>query len=123
MVRLQVEQHRDPRSQQLDVFELEGGELTDDPRALVDLPCERRQRPADVPRNLHGPVGCAKHRAEQLGRRRLAVRAGHAENRVPKESGAELDLAPDGNGEGSSPRDERRLPRNARALHDEIDPL
>ncbi len=123
MVGLEVEQHGDPRPQELDVLELERGELADDPCVVFDLSCERRQRPADVPGDLDRPAGGAKHRTQELARRRLSVRTRHAEDRVSEQPCAELDLAPDGNAEGSSPRDQRRLPRNARALHDEIEPL
>ncbi len=79
-------------AQRLDVLELEGGELAHDPRAVVDGADERRQRPADVPRDLDGHAAGLEDRAEQRGRRRLPVRPRDAEQRVRQEAGAELDL-------------------------------
>ena len=49
-----------------------------------------------LPATSTGRPAGAEDRAEQLGRRRLAVRAGDAEDRVREEPRAELDLAPHG---------------------------
>ena len=123
MVRLDIEQDGDARLQRLDVLELKGGELADDPGVLRDRIHERRQRAADVPRDLDLAASGAKHRAQKLRRRRLAVRPGDAEQRVRKEAGAELDLAPYGELALARAADQRRFARDARALDDEIDPL
>ena len=75
VVRLEVEQHRDVAGELVHVLELEGRELADDP---VGGP-NRRERRADVPGDRDVAAGRAEDRAEQLGRRRLAVRPGHAD--------------------------------------------
>ena len=78
VVRLEVEEHRDPRAELVDVLELEARQLADDPglgrrvdpRVARGRRCrQRRPRPRE-------------HRAEPLGRRRLAVRPRHADDRV-----------------------------------------
>ena len=92
MVGLEVEQHGDPRTELVDVLELEAGDLADDDLARLDPAVELRQRAADVAGD-----GRSEHDSEQLARRRLPVRPGHADDRVPEQPRAELDLAPDGN--------------------------
>ncbi len=123
VVGLEVEEDRDPRLQRVNVLELERGELADDPCVRRRSADERRQRATDVPGHLHRFTRRAKHRTEELGRGRLPVRPGDAENRVRKKERAELDLAPDGHATRSRTLDEQRLTRDSRALHDEIDPL
>ena len=81
-----------------------------------DVADELAERGADVP----GGAG-AEHRAEQLGRRRLAVRAGDADDRVREQSRRQLDLAPDGDPALARRHDERRLARHARALDQHLD--
>ena len=89
-----------------------------------DLADERRQRAADVAGDLDRPSGRAEHRAEQLARRRLAVRArsrrgsGSARSRAPSSISLQTGMP-----RVARARDERRLARDARALHDELDPL
>ena len=84
---------------------------------------ERGQRTADVAGDLDRLSGGAKDRAQELARRRLAVRPGDAEDRVRQEARTELDLAPDGDRTLARALDQQRLTRDSRALHDEIDPL
>ena len=97
--------------------------LADDPRVARDGTDERRERATDVPRYLDRSVRCAKDGSQKRARGRLAIRAGDAENRIRKESRAELDLAPHGDPARAGTGDEQPLTRDARALHDEIDPL
>ena len=104
------------------VFQLKARELADDRRVYVDLLGDVGQRPSDVPRDFDGPSRGAKDLREQLGRRRLAVRAGDADQRVPvQEPVAELDLTPDRHTARACGRGERRGTRNPRALDHELD--
>ena len=116
MVGLQVEQHRDPGPEAVDVLELEARELADDPVVRRDVADELAERSADVPGGTR-----AEHRAEQLGRRRLAVRARHADDRVREQPRRQLDLAPDGDPTLARRHDERRFARNAGALDQHVD--
>jgi len=86
MVGLEVEQHGDTQAQALDVLELETGELADDPTVGVELTVEVADRPADIAGHLHLATGRAEDRAQKLGRRRLAVSAGDADQGVGKEA-------------------------------------
>src|SRR6185312_13063202 len=74
MVRLEVEQHCDLAGQLVHVLELKARQLADDERARLDLAVEVGQRAADVSRGRR-----LEDRAEQLRGRRLAVRAGDAD--------------------------------------------
>src|SRR5581483_859457 len=113
-----VEEHGDLARELVDVLELEGRQLADDPRGRLDP----REGPADVAGDRDVAAGGAEDRAEQLGRRRLAVRAGDAdEARAREQAEAELDLAPDRDPARASGGDERRLARHARALDEEAD--
>ena len=123
VVGLEIEEDADARLQRMHVLELERGELADDPRVVGDRADERRQRATDVAGDLDRPPGGTEDRAEELARGRLAVRPRDAEDRVREEPRAELDLAPHGDGALARARDEQRLARDSRALHDEIDPL
>ena len=120
MIRLEVQQHGDLERELVHVLELERRQLADDPCVVGRL--DRAQRPADVPGDDDLAAGGAEDLAEQLGRRRLSLRAGDADERTRREQApAELDLRPDG--DAASPRldDERPLARHARVLHDELD--
>src|SRR5207237_519367 len=55
--------------------------------------------------------------------RRLAVRARDADEGVAEQAKAELDLAPDGNAASAGGRRQRRLPRYAGALDEQVDSL
>src|SRR4029077_13134699 len=59
-------------------------------------------------------------RAEQLGGRRLAVRAGDADEPRQQQPVAELDLAPDRNAASLCLDDEWRLAWHARALDEQL---
>ena len=106
VVGLQVEQHRDARSQCLHVLELERRQLADDPGVGLDGADERGERMTDVARHRSRPARCVEDRAEQRGRRRLSVRSGDADQRVGQQPGAELDLRDD----ADAARLARRLP-------------
>ena len=123
VIGLEVEEHADARLQRVHVLELKGRQLADDPRVGRYLSDERRERPPDVACDLDGRVGRAKHRAEELARGGLPVRAGDTQNRVAEEARAELDLAPYGDVALSRAFDQQRLARHSRALHNQIDPL
>ena len=82
------------------------------------LVVELGQRATDVPRHGRG-----EHLAEKRGRRRLAVRPGHAEDRRRQQSAAELDLAPDRNAAPAGGGDERCLRRHPGALDQDVDSL
>ena len=124
VIGLEVEQHRDIARELVHVLELEARELADDGRARLDLLGDVGERAADVAGDLDAAAGRAQDRAEQLGRRRLPVRAGHADQRVAvQQPVAELDLAPDRDAARTRSRGERRLGRHPGALHDELDTL
>ena len=72
--------------------------------------------PADVPRGRR-----AEDRAEQLRRRRLAVRAGDADELDAEQPEAELDLAPDGDPARPRDADEQLSAGHAGALHEHVD--
>jgi hypothetical protein len=117
VVRREVQQHRHLERQLVHVLELERGQLAHDPGVLVRV--HRRQRAADVAGDLDRAPRRAEDLAEQLRRRRLALRARDAEERARCEQPpAELDLAPDGDAELARVRDGRRLRRDSRALDD-----
>ena len=65
-------------------------------------------------------VGNAEDRAEQLGRRRLAVRAGDADELDAEQPEAELDLAPDGDPARPRDADEQLAAGHPRALHEHV---
>ena len=83
--------------ERVDVLELEARELADDRLVRSSAPSSAAERAADVPGHRDRPAGRTEDGTEELGRRRLPVRA-----RSPRPSGcadeprAELDLAPDG---------------------------
>ena len=82
VVRLEIQEDGHVARELVDVLELETGELTHDPRVRRQRPVEPRQRPADVAGDRHESTRGSKHRTEQLGRGRLAVRARDADERV-----------------------------------------
>jgi hypothetical protein len=123
VVGLEIEQHADMRAKRLDILELEGRELADDPGLWRDRPHKGCQRSADVACHLDLPVVRAKDLSQELARRRLAVGARDAEDGVREQACPQLDLAPHGDVARPRARDEQRLTRHPGALHDEIDPL
>ena len=124
MVGLEIEEDADARLERMHVLELERGELADDPRVVGDRADERRQRPADVAGDLDRPARSAEDRAEELARGRLAVRPRDAEDRVRRGAAQPSSISlHTGIPRSRAPVDEHRLARDARALHDEIDPL
>ena len=118
VIGLEVQQNGDPRPELVDVLELERGQLADDELLGLDLAVQLCERAPDIPGD-----GRAEDEAEPLRRRRLAVRAGDAQDRVREQPRGELDLAPDW--QPAAPRldDERRLTRHARALDEDPDPV
>ena len=75
------------------VLELEARALADDGGVGVELADQRRQRRADVAGHRDRQLGRAVDRAEQLGRGRLAVRAGHRDEAVRQQPPGQLELA------------------------------
>jgi hypothetical protein len=119
VVGLEVEQDGGPRAELVNVLELKGGDLADHAGSGRHSSVELAERAADVARD-----GCAQHHAEQLTRRRLAVRAGDRDDLdALKEPVAELELAP--HRHATRPRGPHgwRLARHARALDHELDGL
>jgi hypothetical protein len=116
MVRLEVEENRDPGTEFLDVLELEARELAHDPLIGLHLTDQLAQRGADVP---GGPR--AEHRAQQLGRGRLPVRAGDADDRILQVARSELDLTPDRRPALARRDNEGHLTGDARALDEHVD--
>ena len=84
VVRLEVQQHRDPGSQLVDVLELERRELETSHAPAAGSSGSRACRRSRRPRRERRPT---EHRAEQLGRRRLAVRARDADDGVRRAGG------------------------------------
>ena len=121
MIRLEVEEHRHPRSQRLDVLELERRQLAHDPRVRGRHADQRRQRAADVPRDLDGHRGRLEDRTEQRRGRGLPVGAGDPDERVREQPRAELDLGDHGDAASAGGRDRLAVARHARALDHEPD--
>ncbi len=121
MIRRDVEQHRGLRRELERVFELERRCLADDRRARLDRLDERAERGADVAGDGDRQAGLAMDVADQLRRRRLAVRAGHGDELVLKQPPGELQLAEHRNPALARRFNDRRLRRNARALHERAD--
>src|SRR6185436_7452127 len=105
----------------MNVLELEARKLAHDPGVSVERTVEARQRTADVACDRDRPTGGTEHRAEQLARRRLAVRAGDADEWVPQQAKAKLDLAPDRDPTRPCSRRQGRFPGHARALDQQLD--
>ncbi len=120
MVGLEVQQQRDVGRERHRVLELEGAGLADHGRVAVapTVAGERADGEPDVAGDVDRPPRRAPDRAEQLGRRRLAVRAGHRDERALDEPPAELELAVDRHAAPARLGDHRRLARHARALDD-----
>ena len=125
VVGLEVQEDGDVAGERVDVLELEARELAHDPRVRRRGEGDVGERAADVAGNLDGPAGGAEDRAEQLGRRRLPVRAGDADQMRAggQQTVAELDLAPDRDAARASAGDERRFRRDAGALDDQFHSL
>ncbi len=118
VVGLEVEQDGALGGEQDRVLELEGRDLAHDDglgRERVDVGAERRP---DVPGDGHRPPGLAVDVADQLGRRRLAVRARHGDELVRDEAPGELDLPEDRDPARAGLGEHRRLGRDAGRLHD-----
>ena len=115
VVGLEVQEHGNLAGELVHVLELEARELADDARARLDLAVEISQRPADVPGGRR-----VEDRAEQLGGRCLAVRAGDADEPRLQQPVAELDLAPDRDASPLGLGDERRLTRHTGALDEQL---
>src|SRR4051812_31067952 len=87
---LEGQEHGDLELQLVDVLELEGRELADDPRVVRRL--HARQRTPDVAGDRDRASGGTEDRAEELHGRRLAVRPGDADERAGAQRAvAELD--------------------------------
>ena len=99
VVGLEVEQHRDVAGELVHVLELERRELADDPLRRA----RSSERRADVAGDRDVTSRGAEDRAEQLGRRRLAVRAGDADEARP----------PGSSRKPSSTSDHTGIPRRA----------
>jgi hypothetical protein len=121
VVGFEVDEHGNPWPEFMDVLELKAGELAHDPRLGERL--HSRQRGADVAGDGDVTIGRPEHRAEPLGRGRLPVRAGHAENRIGQEPVTELDLAPDRDAGALRSDDECVAARHSGALDQHVGAL
>ena len=125
VVGLEVEKDGDVAGEGVDILKLEARELAHDPRVR---PCLLRggcERPADVAGDLGGTAVRAENCAEELGRRCLPVRSGHADEARPgrEEPVAELDLAPERDAASVRGGGQRRISRHAGTLDDEVHTL
>ena len=112
VVGLEIEQNGDVAGELVNVFELERGQLADDPVRLA----HGGQRRADVSCDNHSHGGGAEDRAEQLRGGRLAVRARDAdEPRAGQKPEPELDLGPHRDAAVVRRDHEGRFARDARA--------
>ena len=105
----EVEQHGDVGPEALDVLELEARQLGHHDRLGVDPAGQVGQRPAHVAGHFDRAAGVAQDLAGELGRRGLAVGPGDGDPAVGQKARGELDLAPDRQRRGPTPR-----PRSAR---------
>src|ERR687896_84885 len=121
MVRLEVEQHCNSRSQPMNVLELEARQLAHDPRVVCEDAVKVREGTADVAGHSDRPAGGTEDRAEQLACRGLPVRPRDTDERISQEAGAELDLAPDRDPARPRGRRQRRVSRYAGALDQQLD--
>jgi hypothetical protein len=120
MVRCDVEEDGDARPQLVDVLELEARQLADDPRVGGDRSVQPGQRPADVAGDGDLSPRGAKDLAQELARRRLAVRPGDAQQRVGEDPEAQLDLAPHRDVPGARGGHEGYLARDTGALDQQV---
>ena len=125
VIGLEVEQDGDVAGERMDILELEARELADDPRVFRGGFGRVGESAADVSGDFDGPSRGAEDRAQQLGRRRLAVGAGDADETCARRQQpvAELDLAPDRDAVRVRAGDERRLRRHSRTLDQQIHPF
>ena len=95
MVLGDVEQDGDGRREALDVFELEARDLGDIDVVVAAPVDERDERRADVAGQMGPEPGLLEDPVDQGRRRRLAVRAGDADDPSPEEEIGQLDLGED----------------------------
>jgi len=126
VVRLEVQQYGHLELELVNVLELEGGQLGDDPRVHRRIERSdrraRRGRRGDVAGHLDIAAARAQHRAEELRCGGLALGAGDPDEPAGAQQPiAELDFAP--NRDPARPRraHKRRLRRNTWTLHHELD--
>jgi hypothetical protein len=118
VVGLEVEQDGALGGEEDGVLELEGRDLAHDDGLGRERVDERAERRPDVPGDGHRPPGLAVDVPDQLGRRRLAVRARHGDELVRDEPPGELDLPEDRDPARPGLRDDRRLGRDPGRLDD-----
>jgi len=123
MVGGQVQHHRHPAVQPVNVLELEARELAGDPDVVADPAGELRQRPADVAGDLALEAARAQHRPHQMRGGRLAVGACDTCDRVWQHPCGELDLAPHGYADGACGYDLGNLSGHAGALDERREPV
>ncbi len=112
-------QDRDPWRERLRELQLERRDLGDD--HIVVLVDRVDQRRPDVAGRARTHPGAGEHRRDHRGDCRLAVRAGHRDDRHRSSLGREVDLAPYRDAAGAGCDDQRMLRADERARHDEID--
>ena len=92
MVRREVQHHRDPRVERVDLLELKAARLDDMQRVGGRHRHLRAQRRADVAADRHLESRRLEHPPGQRGRRRLAFRAGDRDHAALQPPRRELDL-------------------------------
>ena len=116
MIRRQVQQHRDLGGERDRVLELERRDLADDRRLGRRRADQRGRGRSNVAGDLDRQASLAVDVADPLGRRRLAVGAGHGDELVLEQTPCELDLAENREAARSCRRDDRGASGYARAL-------
>ena len=114
----EIEHHRRLGGEVERIFQLEGGCLADDRRALLDTPHEAAECGANVARDLHPQAGLAVDVPDQLNGGGLAVRARHGDEFVVEHSPCQLQLAQNRQPVGSCRGNHRRLCGHAGTLDD-----
>ena len=88
-----VQQYGDTWFERANRFELERRYLGDDPVALGCAKHFLDQRVTDIAADAHAETAFAQQVADECGRRRLALRTGHGDDRRATEAVGEFDLA------------------------------
>ena len=118
----EVEQRRGLGRERGGVLELKRRGLADDRRLGRQLSDQRGGRGPDVAGHGHRQPGLAVDVGDPLGRRRLAVGPGHADELVLEQAPGELELAQDGNATTSRDDDRRGSLGHSGALDERSGP-
>src|ERR1700730_16589279 len=120
MIRGNVEQHRDVRTERRNRFELKTAGFDDSEAGIARNIDARDQRCSDVSRNLYGKSRGFEDVANERRGCGLAVRAGDAYQATPQESRSQLDFTPYRYPDGARGSKRRQDERHARTRHNQI---